>query len=74
MRGEQVPVQAGGTGSVGFGLVPACAAVRSRQRFAYPCGVSTSSVTCEPSESVTSAPVIGRTPNAFAACANSSEP
>ena len=34
VRGEQMPVQAGGTGSVGLGRVPACAAVRSRQRFA----------------------------------------
>ena len=64
----------GGIGSVGFGRVPACAAVRSRQRFAYPRGDSTSSVTCDPSDRDTSAPVIGRTPNAFAACANSSDP
>ena len=35
---------------------------------------STSSVTWQPSASVTSAPVIGRSPNAFAAWANSSEP
>ena len=56
------------------GEYPACAAVSSRQRFAYPRGDSTSSVTCEPSERDTSAPVIGRTPNAFAACANSSDP
>ena len=54
--------------------VPACAAVSRRQRFAYPRRDSTSSVTCAPPSSVTSAPVIGRTPNAFAACANSSEP
>ena len=38
----------------------------SRQRFPYPCRDSTSSVTCAPPSSVTSAPVIGRTPNAFA--------
>ena len=54
--------------------VLACAAVSSRQRFAYPAADSTSNVMCDPSASVTSAPVIGRTPNAFAACANSSEP
>ena len=65
---------AGGTSSTGLGLVPACAEVSNRQRFAYPCAVSTSSVTCAPPRSVTSAPVIGRTPSAFAACANSREP
>ena len=54
--------------------VSLCAAVSSLQRLAYPRGDSTSSVTWAPPASVTSAPVIGRTPNAFAACANSSEP
>src|SRR5207245_2731180 len=37
-------------------------------------GVAPSSVTCAPPARVTSAPVIGRTPRGFAACANSSEP
>ena len=36
--------------------------------------LSQSSVMCAPPASVTSAPVIGRTPKCFAACANSSEP
>ena len=58
----------------GVRRVPACAAVSRRQRFPYPRRDSTSSVTCAPPSSVTSAPVIARTPNAFAACANSSEP
>ena len=38
--------------------VPACAVVSRRQRFAYPRRDSTSSVTCAPPSSVTSAPVI----------------
>ena len=57
-----------------FGRVCACAAVSSRQRFAYPWDDSTSSVTWEPPARVTSAPVIALTPTSFAAWASSSEP
>ena len=58
---------AGGSRIPSFGRVCACAAVSSRQRFAYPWDDSTSSVTCDPPARVTSAPVIGRTPTSFAA-------
>ena len=48
-------------------------AAKARQRLAYPRRDSTSNVMCAPPSSVISVPVIARTPNAFAACANSSE-
>ena len=50
MLGQQLEIQRGRQqlGSRPGKRVPACAAVSSRQRFAYPARVSTSSVTCAP--------------------------
>ena len=53
---------------------PRWASVIIRQRFAYPSGVSASSVTWEPSSRVSSAPVIAWRPSCFASCANAIEP
>ena len=72
---EQLEVSAGGSGSA-----PSCGRVsfmRGREETAE-VGVASRGLDEERDmrayRSVTSAPVIGRTPNAFAACANSSEP
>ncbi len=67
-------VTAGAVGSRGRTRVAAWAIVSRRQRLRQPCSLATSSVRWRPSSRLTSAPWIGRSPTARAACANSIEP